>query len=277
MPVHLLLALSLAAGAAPDVENAFVKVGPNARVPGRSKDQTRAVVLIHGLKLHVIVPEKLGKPELRVWQQSDSIMVKELSKHADVFAFAYTQSAAVEEIAEGAKLANRITELKKDGYKEIILVGHSAGGLVARHLVEDNPKLGVTRVIQVCAPNTGSTLAAVKAARDSQIAYLTSLSRTSRTSVLAKRKEIKVPETIEFTCVIGLVRLGTDGVVATKSQWSEELQDQGISAHLLRSTHWDAMKTAKGAELISKLIREPQPRWKADEVAEAKKKLLSGG
>lgn len=277
MPASLILVLSLAAGAAPEVENVFAKVGPNARVPGRSKDQTRAVVLIHGLRLHVIVPEKLGKPDLRVWQQADSVLVKELSKHADVYAFAYNQSAAVEEIAEGAKLADHIRALQKDGYKEIVLVGHSAGGLVARHLVEDNPKLPVTRVIQVCAPNAGSTLAAVKAARDSQIAYLTSLSRTARATTLAKRKDIKVPEAVEFTCVVASVRLGTDGIVSTKSQWSEDLQQQGIPAHLLRTTHWDAMKTAKGAELISKLIRESQPRWKAEEVAEAKKKLLNGG
>src|SRR5262249_24863495 len=85
-PMHALLlqALRRPADQAPKAESVFAKVGPNARVPGRTKDETRAVVLIHGLSLHVLTPEKLGKPELRVWQKSDSILVKELSRHADV-------------------------------------------------------------------------------------------------------------------------------------------------------------------------------------------------
>ena len=36
------------------------------------------------------------------------------------------------------------------------LVGYSAGALIARYFVEDSPDYGVTKVIQVCAPNGGS-------------------------------------------------------------------------------------------------------------------------
>ena len=52
--------------------------------------------------------------------------------------------------------------LRQAGYSEVILLGFSAGGVVARQFVEDNPAAGVTRVIQVCAPNLGSPLAKLK-------------------------------------------------------------------------------------------------------------------
>lgn len=277
--MHALLLLLIPTAPAepgPKIDAVFAKVGPSAKDAGRSRGRERAVVLIHGLALHPIKGEKAGKAGLRGWQKSDSVLVKELSAHSDVYSFAYAQTSAVEKVPESTGLAGHIRGLKKLGYKEIVLVGHSAGGLVARHFVEDNPDAGVTKVIQVCTPNGGSTLAALKAAREAQIAFLSSLSRTARAMTLEKRKDVTIPPKVEFACVVGALRLGTDGVVSSTSQWSEDLQKQGVPAHLLRTTHWDAMKTARGAEFLSKLILDPQPRWKAEQVSEAKKKLLGG-
>jgi pimeloyl-ACP methyl ester carboxylesterase len=279
MTVLLALMLSLPAEPAPvsvvKVDVVFARVAPAGDRPGRSKDQTRAVVLIHGLSLLPILKDKNnGKLALRTWQQTDSVLVKQLAPHADVYGFAYTQSTAVEKIHEGARLAEHVAALKKDGYKEIVLVGHSAGGLVARHFVEDHPDVGVTKVIQVCAPNGGSGLAAIKAAKEAQIAYLSSLSRTARAMTMEKRKDVRIPEGVEFACVVGSLRLGSDGVVPYSSQWSEDLQKQGVPAHVLKTAHWDAVKTARGAEFVTKLVREAQPRWKAEQVSEAKKKIF---
>jgi pimeloyl-ACP methyl ester carboxylesterase len=278
MTALLALMLSLPAGPAPapavKVDVVFTRVAPAGDKEGRSKDQTRAVVLIHGLSLLPILKDrKLG---LRTWQQSDSVLVKQLAPHADVYAFAYSQTTAVDQIPEGGKLLGHVEALKKLGYKEIVLIGHSAGGLVARHFVEDHPDAGVTKVIQVCAPNAGCGLAAIKAVKEAQIAYLSSLSKTARAVALQKRKGVSIPQDVEFACVVGSLRLGSDGVVAYSSQWSEDLQKQGIPAHVLKTAHWNAVKTKEGAEFVAKLVREAQPRWKAEQVSEAKKKTFGG-
>src|SRR5262249_21391166 len=162
------------------------RVAPAGDKPGRSRGQTRAVVLLHGLNLFTGRQERIGKLTLRAWQEPGSLLVKELASHADVYSLAYTQTAPVERIYEGAKLRDRVRELKKEGYKEIILVGHSAGGLVARHFVEDYPESGVTKVVQVCAPNAGSSLAGFKFGREASPTFLSSMSRTSRLAILKK-------------------------------------------------------------------------------------------
>src|SRR5438105_12476829 len=158
MTALLLAVLSLPAAAAPvaKVDTVFEKVGPGKPAPGRSPGQTRAVILIHGLGLHLWHKDRVSRAALRTWQRPDSLLVKELVRHADVYALAYGQVVAVEKVHEAVRLADRVRELRKAGYRDVVLVGHSAGGLIARHLVEDHPALGVTKVIQVCSPNTGS-------------------------------------------------------------------------------------------------------------------------
>ena len=89
----------------------FARVAPTGDKPGRSKDQTRAVVLIHGLNLFSGRQERIGKVALRVWQEPGSDLVKELARDADVYALAYTQTAPVEKIYEGARLRDRIHDL----------------------------------------------------------------------------------------------------------------------------------------------------------------------
>ncbi len=271
----VLLALPPAAAPAAKVDTLFEKVAPAKPASGRTPGQGRAVVLIHGLGLHPLARERAGRAALRSWQKPEGVLVKELARHADVYALSYGQVVAVDKVCEAIHLADRVRELRKAGYRDVVLVGHSAGGLIARQLVEDHPSLGVTKVIQVCSPNTGSGLAAIRAARDAQVAFLISLGKAARTTFLARRSDLRIPAAVQFACVVGVtVPLGGDGIVSTASQWSEDLQKQGIPAYLLRATHRDAVRSARAAELIARLVREAQPRWKADQVTQARKKLL---
>jgi hypothetical protein len=269
-----LLTLPITPASVPEVEVLFVKAGPDAHVAGRTAGQDRAVVLIQGLVLHPISKEKVTKPALRSWQEQDSILVKELSRSADVWSLAYSQTAACERIADAPVLLRHLGELKRDGYREIVLVGHSAGGLIARQIVEDHADLGVTKVIQVCCPNAGSNWAALKAVRAVQAAFMSSLTHAARERLLQDRKEKRIPPTVQFACVVGSIRLGGDGVVSCRSQWSDDLQVQGIPAHALTATHWDAVRSVRGAELIARLIVQAQYRWDARTVRDVRRKLL---
>jgi pimeloyl-ACP methyl ester carboxylesterase len=271
----VLVALPPAAAPAAKVDTLLEKVAPAKPAARRTPGQDRVVVLIHGLGLHPIAKDRAGRATLRSWQKGDSVLVKELARHADVYALSYGQVVAVDKVPEAIHLADRVRDLRKAGYRDVVLVGHSAGGLIARQLVEDHPDLGVSKVIQVCAPNTGSALAAVRAARDAQVAFLVSLGRAARTAFLARRSDLRIPTAVQFACVVAVTTpLGGDGIVSTRSQWSDDLQKQGIPAYLLRATHRDAVRSARAAELIARLVRDAQPRWKADEVARARKKLL---
>src|ERR1035438_4804334 len=152
----LTLFCTLALAGAPALESTCQQVAP-APVDGkwvRSPMQKRAVVLIHGYYFH-FKDKNVPKAQPRPWQAADSSLVKELAKSSDVFVFAYGQNASVDTIVKQSKLSESVAQLRKLGYREIVLVGHSAGGLIARHFVEDHPDSGVTRVVQVCAPNAG--------------------------------------------------------------------------------------------------------------------------
>src|SRR5262245_16274036 len=113
MPAALVaIMLSLPAEPEVKVDAVFAKVGPDAKTPGRSQDQTRAVVLIHGLGLHPLNGQKAGRAALRTWQQSDSVLVKEMAPHADVYALAYAQTVAVEKVHHSVGLAEHVKALK---------------------------------------------------------------------------------------------------------------------------------------------------------------------
>ncbi|MBY0233210.1 MAG: alpha/beta hydrolase, partial [Gemmataceae bacterium] len=257
--------------AAPDLATSFAKVGPNPAAPARTPGTTRAIVLIHGLGLHPFSADKVVKPRLRAWQHASSPLVKALAKGADVFAFAYGQTVPAHRVHEEAGLARYVKKLKADGYAEIVLVGHSAGGLIARHLAEDEPDCGVTRVVQVCAPNLGSGWAVSKAVRDVQSAFLASLSKKGREKVLAERAGKKLPANLEFVCLVGSCRLDGDGVVGLASQWSDDLQKQGVPALVVGCGHKDVLTTAKGIEAIVKAVGEPAQRWDEKKVAAFRK------
>src|SRR5262249_36988219 len=156
----LLLATLATPPATPPVRTLLARVGPApaiAQAPrdARSPGQDRAVVLIHGLALHPLSTAKVGQAAFRHWQQPGSALVRPLAEDSDVWSVGYSQTSAVENVA--AAVAALVKKVKAQGYKEVVLVGHSAGGLIARQLVEDHPDAGVTKVVQVCAPNLGST------------------------------------------------------------------------------------------------------------------------
>ncbi|MCI0637743.1 MAG: hypothetical protein L0Y72_02225 [Gemmataceae bacterium] len=281
----------------------FAQVSP-AQIAGpyqRSDGQRRAVVLVHGLRAHPFSNDNVAKAKLCDWQQTDSRLVKALTKDADVFAFAYSQDAALEDIAASAELGDNVGRLKKLGYAEIVLVGHSAGGLIVRQFVEDHPQAGVTKVIQVCAPNAGTSWAKVTlAVRERQEIFLGSLTRDHRHKCLEARIDKKIPDNIEFVAVVCrltipdklglsinilgkdvvLAEVGVkkgDGVVSCLTQWPDDLQKQGIPIVVLSDAHFSVMKSRAATNKIAELVREPQPRWDPASTAAARRKLFGDG
>lgn len=265
-----LIALVLAA---PAVETRFAQVAPP---PGaaRAADRERAVVLLHGLLIHPFSKENVAKAIFHDWQAPDSLLVKRLAKDSDVFAFAYSQNAPADEVAASADLAAAVRSLRERGYRQVVLVGHSAGGVIARLFVEDNPGVGVTKVVQVCAPNGGSAWARVKAVRANQVDFLTSLTKETRRKALRERSDKEIPADVEFACVVANAAVTGDGLVNTRAQWTEDLQRQGVPAFPVNTTHWFAVRGRKGAELLAELVREPLPRWDAKKVGEARRKIF---
>jgi hypothetical protein len=246
------------------VETQFMQSYPlpcDAAIFERSKDQTRAVVLLHGLRAHLFSEGSVATPSFHDWQRNPSQLVQMLAKDADVYAFAYGQNVPVNEIARTPELAANLRRLKWMGYRELVLIGHSAGGLIARQFVEDYPEVGVTKVIQVCTPNGGSSWSKLRfGVRPSQEAFLDSLSKAARQQCLKCRSDKKIPSDVQFVCVVANGGAIGDGVVSCHCQWTEELQIQGIPAVPLFTTHFWAMRSKTCAEKLAQLTREDQPR-----------------
>lgn len=261
------------------VEVQFAQVAPerpDASYWSRSREQTRAVVLIHGLHAHFLSETHVFRPARSPWQEPASPLVQTLAKDADVYAFSYGQNVAVEHIAGLPQLRRGIGRLRDLGYREIIVVGHSAGGVIARRFVEDQPGSGVTKVVQVCAPNTGSSLGRVTAAvRKSQEPFLRSLSHEARQYDLKQREDLRIPAHVEFVCVVGsLFGFTGDGAVSSRFSWSDDLQKQGIPAVKIGAGHGAAMRSTKCCDMLSELVRLPQSRWGRDEVNLARPTIL---
>jgi pimeloyl-ACP methyl ester carboxylesterase len=240
----------------------------------RKPDQTQAVVLIHGFHIH-LTDKNVPKPALRPWQHYDSPLVKELAKTSDVFVFAYGQNGSIDTIVKESKLRDNIALLRKLGYKDIILVGHSAGGLIARHFVEDNPDSGVTKVVQVCAPNGGTPLAGARVPK-SQRVFVECLTEASRKQCMKDRENKLVPPKVQFICIVAKseAKAATDGIVPCVCQWTADLQKQGIPAYGFVSGHREMVHSAKYAEALANLIRDKHDRWNAERVEKAKKELF---
>lgn len=260
------------------VETRFIQVFPEPPkdqkdpAPKRSPGQLRAVVLIHGLQLHPFQVVKIENLLFRPWQKPGSVLVKALSKYADVFAYAYTQHSSLEAIASAPDLKENVLELRELGYQEIILVGHSAGGLIARHLVEDHPDLGVTRVLQVCTPNLGCNFAKLDPGMSKgEKEFVHSLTRDSRIAVLKARGGKRIPAAVQFLCVVGDLVGPGDGVVSVRSQWPGDLQSQGIPMVLLKTNHFSVMRSSSSAEKIAELVTQSHTRWNGKQVAAGKK------
>ncbi len=260
------------------VESRFEQVSPEpppGKLMARWPGQKRAIVLVNGLHVHPFSKENVVKPAFRDWQKRDSRLVRELAGAGDIYAFAYAQDVAVEEVALGSGLGESVRWLKEQGYAEIVLIGHSAGGLVAREFVEDTPDSGVTRVIQVCSPNGGSSWAKIPAVRKNQQAFLRSLTKEWRRMALEWRKERRIPEDVQFVCVVGVGAQSGDGMVSREAQWPEDLQRQGIPAVKLDVTHATAMRGPKAVEAIGKLVVRDVKRWQREQVRAARQSLFA--
>ncbi|MFM7149329.1 MAG: esterase/lipase family protein [Gemmataceae bacterium] len=257
-----------------ELETLFVRVAPPMGNDKKKPARSTAVVLLHGLNLHFFNKEKTFHPELRPWQKEDSLLVERLGEQFDVWSLSYGQNLSLEAIASHPRLLGHFRTLKQQGYTQIILIGHSAGGVIARLIVEDHPQLGISKVVQVCAPNKGSALAALKTARASQIPFLVSLTRSNREKEAESRSKKLIPSNVEFACVVGSINLKGDGVVFSRSQWSADLQGQGIPAFLVKTTHWDAMFSTRCVDLLVKLLETPLPRWDSGKVVETRRQIL---
>ncbi len=290
----LLCAAFLTAQAGPDTR--FAQLAPAYRegvALRRSVAQPRAIILIHGLRLHPFSGRGAARAEWHTWQKPDSLLVRTLAVEGDVFGFAYSQNVPLETIAEARTLHEGVWRLRELGYRDIVLVGHSAGGLVARQFVEDYPQAGVTRVVQVCSPNGGSGWTwARMAVRKNQGPFLTALSKKDRQEALRERADKRIPPQVEFVCVVGLryvpllapgeprekgargVLPPGDGLVAAACQWTPDLQEQGIPAVPLTAGHSSVLHTREGAETIARLVRQRIGRWDEATVAAARARIL---
>jgi pimeloyl-ACP methyl ester carboxylesterase len=278
MPTAVTAVYALLLAAAASVDTRFAQVAPAANEVAkfaRSPGCDRAVILIHGLRMHPISKLGIVKAAFSDWQKGEGTLVKQLSRDSDVFSFAYAQTVAADEVADAPDLGDSVRRVRLLGYREVVLVGYSAGGVIARKFVEDNPDAGITKVVQVCAPNGGSGWASLPALCRQQTEFLRSLTKQTRKLTVAERDRL-LPPRLEFVCVVGTGTGNGDGLVSKRNQWTPDLQSQGVPAVPFGDTHWHILHSKKGVELIAALVREQQPRWDADRVAAARKQILGG-
>jgi pimeloyl-ACP methyl ester carboxylesterase len=277
MSTALTVFCALHVAAASSVDTRFAQVAPSAHEVAafaRSPGCSRAVILIHGLRIHPISKLGVVRAAFSDWQTEASSLVKQLERDCDVYAFAYAQTAPADEIAEAPDLGDSVRRVQLLGYREIVLVGYSAGGVIARNFVEDNPDAGVTKVVQVCAPNAGSGWASLPSLCKQQTEFLRSLTKQKRLRALDTRASRMLPPKVEFVCIVGTGTGTGDGLVAKRSQWSDDLQAQGVPAVAISDTHWHILHGKKGVDLIASLIRDTQPRWDRARVLAARKEIL---
>jgi pimeloyl-ACP methyl ester carboxylesterase len=245
------------------------------KVMERSFGQPGAVVLIHGLKIHPLQGGLAARAEFHAWQAPKSTLVQMLGKGADVFALAYNQTADLETISRAPGLDNAVAKLRFLGYRDITLVGHSAGGILARLFVEDHPYAPVNKVVQICAPNLGSSWANPEAKLQKvQGPFLQSLTKAWRQRSSAERSDLLIPQRVQFLCVMATVGPVGDGLVSCRSQWPEDLQRQGIPMARLATTHFVIMHLPKTAVQLAALIQGDHPRWPPQQVAAARASTL---
>jgi pimeloyl-ACP methyl ester carboxylesterase len=259
------------------VDSRFIQVHPlpiDETSLIRSSGQARAIILIHGLQIHPVSNLEVLKASFRIWQMAHSQLVDTLAPEADVFAFAYSENVPLERIVNESLLKVKIGKLKDLGYTQIVLIGHSAGGLIARQFVEDYPDCGVTKVIQVCAPNAGTSVAHLESGvRRIQRSFLHCLTKEGRAVSLQERADKRIPASVQFVCVIGDGLGSGDFLISSTSQWPKDLQDQGIPAVALHTNHFAIMHSKTQALRIVEIVRYDMPRWNQSQVISMKKSL----
>jgi pimeloyl-ACP methyl ester carboxylesterase len=251
------------------------QVAPEARQIGSSSFQRtrdRAVLLVPGMSLHPLKPALTTQPEFHSWQVPNSDLVCTLSKDADVYSFAYGQTTSLDCIAQSQRLRDSVAAIRILGYKEIVLIGHSAGGLIGRLFVEANPDSGITKLIMVSTPHQGSDRANINNGYPkSQAAFIKSLTPEARLAVPPQPLDGK----LEIVSVISkLNRTQGDGLVKIQSQWPEEYRQQGVPAVLVIGAHTEAMSSSAAVKAISELAREKLTRWSQEEVEMARRSLF---
>jgi pimeloyl-ACP methyl ester carboxylesterase len=267
--------IAIALGAAPaEVATELWQVAPDGGgkpwvVPDAPPVKARAVVLLHGLFVHPLRQGKAAQPWRRDWQEPKSDLVKTLAADFDVFAFAYAQTAPLEEVARSPGLRGAVAGLRRAGYREVVLVGHSAGGVIARHFAETYPDAGVTKVIAVAAPFAGVELANFKFVPKAQAPFIHSLSPQARCEAA------KADPAVPFACVVCKLKLvENDGLVTTRSQWPDDLQRCGVPIVSEPVSHFMAMRNPASAKAIAELAREKIVRWSPEEIEKARKVLF---
>jgi pimeloyl-ACP methyl ester carboxylesterase len=266
--ILLLTACLLRQGeAAPELKTRFWEL--------KDGGKERAVVLIHGVRAHPIDGDKPHEAISPSWQSPDSHVTRALGDQGSVFAFSYSQNRRVEEMPQ--QLLPHIERLRGGGYRDVALVGFSAGALVARQFVEDHPEAGVGKVIQVCPPNAGSDWGGLaRAVREGQEPFIRSLREEDRAKFVRDRAErgVRIPDRVEFVVVLGSVGGGGDGVLGKATQWPPELQEQGIPVVKVGVLHGLAMRSETAARTYARLLTETQPRWDAEAVEAARREIL---
>jgi hypothetical protein len=265
------------------VDTRFERLAPlpvvavdGAESPRRSPGVGRAVVLLHGLRVQPVSEEAVKRAEPSYWEKPQAPVVQVLSREADVYAFHYAQTVPLDDVARLPQLSRAIRSLRLAGYIEVVLVGYSAGAVIARQYVEDEPGGGgVTKVIQVCAPNGGSEWTVLShGVRAVQVPFVRSLTKEARTAALSQRSDKRVPEGVEFVCLVAVCNWIGDGVVRRDCQWTVELQEQGIPAETIFIQHVGAMYSTRLANKVAEILRTPQPRWQKEQVVTARPRIL---
>jgi len=132
--------------APPPVAASFAQVAPGvidgAPVFRRTPDRYRAVVLLHGLRPHPFRESSVTLADRSIWEEPSSPLVRRLGQESDVFAFSYGQNVSVGDVSAAPELAAGLRRLRALGYEQVVLVGYSAGALIAREFVEDDADAG---------------------------------------------------------------------------------------------------------------------------------------
>ncbi|MCE9565585.1 MAG: hypothetical protein K8U57_26485 [Planctomycetes bacterium] len=241
--------------------------------PPRTKD--RAVLLIPGLKIHPFKPTYATRPVIREYQQASSELVRSLAKDSDVFAFGYAQTVSLDAVAQSPGLRATVAQIKNAGYSDIVLIGHSAGGVIARIFAESHPESGVTKIITVASPHDGSEVAKLKIGYFKvQAAFVESLSPDAR----AQAARGKFDDKLQMACVVCKVKgIEADGLVCLPSQWPADCRKAGVPAVLVQTDHWHAMLAPASIRTICTLTSEKLTRWSQEEVEKGQKVLFRDG
>ena len=261
------MSLALQAAPEPEVRTRFGELEPSC--------EPRAIVLVHGLLPRFWSNEKVKQPISPSWQSAGSGIGRALSEHGSLFAFSYSQNVPVERIPQ--RLVPHVAALKEKGYDEIVLIGFSAGALIVRQFVEDHPRAGITRVIQVCPPNGGTAWGKWECAvRENQEVFIRSMTWEARKTFLDERAErgVRIPSNVEFTVVMGTFAGMGDTLASRESQWPEDLREQGIPVVAVTAVHCLAMRSDACASVIGRLASTPRKRWTEEKVEKAKDELL---